>query len=336
MVLFGKEPAVEIRRAAWGEFVALPENRSALQAIRRLALDLRERSSRGRGPTPLVLHGGSGTGKSLLVQTLVTKLAEQAPESTARVISARDLTNDDDDWFDLVRCDLLVIEDLHHLPVRVAELVSRLIDERTARRRPTLVTANSGPAGMKRYPRRLTSRLAAGLVIALEPLAPKSRQVLVARYARLHKVRLTDDAVAWLVSRVPGGIRPLFGQVERLKLLGKEIVGAIDADTARDLLREKDLPPERRTERILARVASAFGVTPREIVGPRRHRTVLIPRQVAMWLAREIARLSFPQIGAIFHRNHATVMHACETLQTTLRSDAGLRRLVKELKTELT
>jgi chromosomal replication initiator protein len=336
MVLLGPQLGVGLKPAAWGEFVALPENASALRAARRLARGLTHPSARPATPTPLVLHGPPGTGKSLLVATLVRKLAAHPTGPTARVVAAGELTRADDELADLLAGDLLAVEDVQHLPAKAGNVLCRILDHRAARRRPTVLTAAVGPAGLTHLPRRLTSRLAAGLVVQLEPLTPAGRRALLERLAERRHLPLTDDALDWLADQATGGgVRPLLGLVERLRVLARGFAGSLDAEAVRELLAEKEPPPRRPVERIVGTVAAAFGVRPRDVLGSCRQRAVLVPRQVAMYLAREVGRLSLPAIGAAFGRDHTTVLHACRKVAEAVKADPKLRRTVRELKAEL-
>src|SRR5690242_13879299 len=119
----GPQLGVGVAPASWGEFIPLPENASALRAVRRLARS----PTRSATPSPLVLHGPPGTGKSLLVQTLVRKLTAGPAGHTAQVIAAAELPRphpdrpDDVEAFsELSACDLLAVEDVQHLPERSA------------------------------------------------------------------------------------------------------------------------------------------------------------------------------------------------------------------------
>ncbi len=338
----GSQLGVGVPPTSWGEFVALPENDSALRAVRRLARSL-TRPGRAVGPTPLVLHGPPGTGKSLLVRSLVRKLPSAPTGRTVQVIAAAELPRPAADkpetaeaFVDLLESDFLAVEDLQHLPERLAGVLCRLLDHRAGRRLATVLTGNDGPAGLGHLPRRLTSRLAAGLVVQLEPLTVAARRTLLERLVRKATLRLTDDALDWLAARTTGGGRPLAGAVETLKTVARGVVGSLDAAAVRELLADGQ-PTSRsdRVRRIVERVSAAFGVKSKDVLGPCRQRSVLVPRQVAMYLAREAAKLSLPAVGAAFGRDHTTVMHACRKVAEAIQGDAKLKRTVRELKAEL-
>lgn len=327
------DPRIEFRGVR-----VLPENRSAVRAARALAraVLLGKRVPAG----PLVLHGPPGCGKTRLASSLVASLTELSPDLTARTEPAADLARPDSADADagladrdLGTCDVLVIEDVQHLPARSAGAACDLIDNRLARRKALVVTSAGGPAELRHLPRRLTSRLAAGLVVPLEPPGAASRRELLAEAAREKKVRLSPDAINWLAAQ-PGGLRAALGAVQGLALVASQFPGPLDRTAVEQVLAETGQPTsrDRGVDAIIRRVAAAFGVSEKELLGPSRLRGVLVARQVAMYLVRELAGLSLPRIGAAFGRDHTTVLHACRKIEA--ETDPVVRARLRELKCE--
>lgn len=326
-----------VRPASWGDFLALPENRSALRAVRSLGHALLG----GKRPAvnPLVLHGPPGTGKTLLTTELVRAVAAGPNGLTAQSVSAGDLARgaaaDEQPGFadlDFRGCDLLVLEDIHRLPGKEAEAVCELLDHRTARRKPTVVTAPTGPAGLTGLPRKLTSRLAAGLVVQLEPLAASSRRAILERAAAARNVRLTADALDWLAAQT-SGMRAALGSLQNLAPVSASSPGPLDRTTVEQVLTESGQPTSnsRSVTAIVKRVAAAFGVTEKDLLGPSRLRTVRTARQVAMYLARTAGGLSLPRVGAAFSRDHTTVLHAVRKVE----ADEALIGIIRELRSNI-
>ena len=337
-------PTVAAPTLRWGEFVALPENRSALDALKSLCAALLA----GRRPpvNPIVLHGPPGVGKTHLATTLLQKLSETPEVVTARTVAVGDLartvaadrTGPGFADRDLISCDVLILEDAQFLPARDADGLCELLDGRASRRKATIITANVGPAALRHLPRKLTSRLAAGLVIQLESLSSSSRRVILETTAKARKLRLTPDALDWLAERLTGGIRPLLGLLGNLVQAARAVPGPLDLSAVQEILAATGQPASTQADvsRIVKQVAAAFGVTRKDLLGPSRLRRVLVPRQVAMYLARELCGLSLPRLGTAFGgRDHTTVLHACRKVEADAVSDANLAGMVRQLRSEL-
>lgn len=319
-------------------FLVLPENRSSVRALRRIIGAILA----GKRPSycPLVLHGVSGTGKSLLVSAALNVLSRDTSGITARSVAAGELSRAggeegiDDDG--LRTCDVLVIEDIQHMPGKIAAAACDLIDHRTARKKPIVVTTSAGPASLNHLSRRLTSRLAAGLVMRLEPLGQRSRRLILRHAARADKTWLMPDAMQWLLQH-SNGLRSALGLLQNLKQLARRI-GPIDRKAVEEIVKGSGQPAAtgRRTETIVKRVAREFSISEKELLGTSRLRRVLLPRQVAMYLTRELTTLSLPQIGAFFaDRDHTTVLHACRKVKAEMQDNEALAASVRQVRQEL-
>ncbi len=322
----------------FARWVLTPENRSARLAVGQVTEGVAANRPR-RDANPLFLHGPSGTGKTHLVTALAHELSQRQPQFILHTVAARDLASQiaaksicQPD--NLTDCDLLTLEDLQHLPARAAEMLVGVLDARLAQRRQTVCTANVGPAQLMQLPTRLTSRLAAGLVVGLAPLGPASRQAFLQDRAQRRQLPLSKEVLTWLAEHLAGSARQLEGAIARLETLAN-VHGRIPdlAAVARHF--QIEVETSRPTvEQIAERVGRYFRVDPRLLQSRRRSRGVLQPRQVAMALTRRLTGLSLEEIGAYFGgRDHSTVLHACRKIDAG--GDTELAGAVRQLQAEL-
>jgi chromosomal replication initiator protein len=328
-----------VRDANWNGFLVLPENRSGVRALRRLVgVTLNGKRS---SFCPLVLHGPPGTGKTHLTSTALKVIARDVGGITARSVSAGDLSRPggEEGFADrgLQTCDFLVLEDIQHLSSRASDAACDLIDYRAARRKTFVVTANSGPAGLFHLPRRLTSRLSSGLVVQLNHQGIRSRRIILKAAAKSSKTAFSPDALEWLIEQ-SDGLRAALGLLQNLTQIAPKFPGPLERKIIEQILTERGQSNWARNDpqQIVKRVAIAFNITEKELLGDCRLRNVLLPRQVAMYLMRELTKLSLPRIGAFFAgRDHTTVLHACRKVEAEMEINIRLSSTVHQVKREL-
>ncbi|TMQ34841.1 MAG: hypothetical protein E6K70_05475 [Planctomycetota bacterium] len=336
---------------SFSRFVPTPENRSALQAMRDLAAGVCAGRWQ-RVTNPLFIHGPAGTGKSHLVNAIIEEVTRQAPQVVVSVLQGCDLvrwtsepadsgSGPGDDVAAMEACDLLFIEDLQHLrgrggqPANLETLV-QAFDDRLARQRPMVFTANVGPGCLVNLSPRLVSRLSCGLVVGLELLQAPSRLALLQEKAQRRQLAVSRDVLAWLADRLPGGVRALEGALLQLETLSRMQAEPLDVEAVASHFQHLAEATRPSMERIAERVGSYFRLDPRQLQSDRRHRSVLLPRQVGMYLARRLTKLSLAEIGAYFGgRDHSTVLHACHKIEGTIERDALLGGTVRQLHAEL-
>jgi len=325
-------------------FVVLPENRLAYQAIRCLAASESEGLNR-RKPFPfLYLHGAPGTGKSHLVHRLVERVIGRSPDRSARCIPARDLgrllsertAGGGNATPEFRSCDLLVIEDVQHLPNHSAEALASLIDYRRNRHSSLVVTGGAGPALLTQLPVRLTSRLTSGLVAGLEQLSRPSRLKLARVLVEQGGLYVTDEVIDWLARRPTGGARPILGEVARLQQLSLQLPPPLDMKAVKAEIPANQEELSSPIDRVAQRVAEHFGFRLNQLKGRKRHRHLLWPRHVGMYLARQLTDSSLARIGDYFGGyDHSTVLHACRRVEQSLRDDERWASELKSLRANL-
>jgi chromosomal replication initiator protein len=329
------------------QWISLPENRSALAAVERVADGLRARRSR-RAVNPLFLYGPSGCGKSHLVAALLARVVEQTPDATASLLTARDFelmvrpeeangpSTAREDLDAARQADLVIVEDVQQLPERVAEAFAVFVDRRQAREQPLVLTANAGPALLTHLPGRLTSRFASGLVVGVETLSVASRLMVVEELARRRQLGVARPVLEWLADNLAGSVRQLDGALNRAETLTTMHGVALTPDNVAEHFRTEAETHRPTVERIAQRVGRYFRVDPRQMQSASRSRQALLPRQVGMYLARRLTGLSLQQIGAFFGgRDHTTVLHACRKVERALGQDVNLSGAVRQLHADL-
>lgn len=298
-------------------------------------------------PNPLYLHGPSGVGKSQLVHSLVTTLCQAGGHSTF-VASAGDLQPvrsteqavEPEVWQHARDTDLWIVEDVQLLPVRSFDLLTNVLDCRIEHALPTVVTARVGPNQLcsreQRFPARLVTRLAGGLVMAMEPLQAASRLVFLEELAQARQFAVNPEILQWLAERLPGSGRVLEGAMHQLEVLAAGQRKHLElAQIARHFESEAEANSP-TLERILRQVSGYFRLEPKSLQSRRRLRNILLPRQVSMYLARKLTQLSLDQIGAFFGgRDHSTVLHACRKVEDALENDPVLSGAVRQLHAQL-
>lgn len=323
-------------RSVSARCLTMPENRAAILAVQNVHAFLMQ-ENREPLPNPLYLHGPTGTGKSCLVQSLANELRKHGIESCE--LSANDLA-ESSDFPDVHQADLLIVEDLQHLPARCANVLVHWIDDRTLHGQPIIFTATMGPGRLKprgvALPSRLTSRLASGLVVALEPMQAPSRRKLLKMLADEAKVTIAAAILDWLAEHLTGGGRQLVGAIRQIKALQRLQAKPLQIDELEAHFRTQLEAAKPTVKRIAEHVSGYYHVKPKQILSARRSREVVLPRHVSMYLARQLTNLSFEKIGKYFGgRDHKTVQHACKKVDTLMKSDAELSGAIRQIHAEL-
>jgi chromosomal replication initiator protein len=291
----------------------------------------------------LYLHGPAGCGKTHLVTSLFAAVARSSPSAPSVHVAARDLVGplptppdaENSAQSNLGDCELLVVEDVQYLPARAVELLVQVFDEVLARQGQMIFTASAGPRYLD-FPSRLTSRLACGLVVGLEPLQTASRLAVLEDRAQRRQLAVSRDVLAWLAEHLVGGGRQLEGALSRLEMLARMQQRPLDVDTVAGHFHEQADAAQPTVERIAERVGGYFQIPPRQLQSERRCREVLLPRQVGMYLARQLTELSLEEIGAYFGgRDHSTVLHSVRKVEQALIDDAVLCGTVRQLRAGL-
>ncbi len=297
----------------------------------------------GRAYNPFFLHGSVGLGKTHLLQSLCFTILARDPKARILYLSCEtfvnhfinSLENGDVQKFrhKYRNVDVLVVDDIQVLAnkERTQEEFFHTFNTLYQLQKQIVLSSDSPPKDIPTLQERLVSRFKWGLVTEIEPPCYETRMAILKRKSRERGRELPDDVASLLAERIESNIRELEGAVT--KLLGFANVSRADltADFAREVLR--DLFTERRSQPamgdILALVTEAYDVKLSDLQSKKRTQAVVLPRQVAMFLARRITRHSLEEIGGFFGgRDHSTVLYAIDKIDTLAASDPAMREQI--------
>ncbi len=304
----------------------------------------------GRIYNPLFIHGTPGAGKTHLVQAVCHRILDLNPRTRVAYLSCELFASD---YVEAVasdavhrfqdryrHADLLIVDDVQMLAPRVRsqDEFFHTFNSLHQEQRQIILTADRPPDAIAGLQERLTSRFKWGLVVEVELPCVDTRAAMVSKRAKLRGMEMGDDVVMLIAEEIPRSPRELEGALAKLQNQSQSSGGPITLELARETLgvaqrRANPIVPLRS---ILRTVAARHGLRKHELTGPSRSKSVALPRQISMYLARRLTKHSLHEIGKqMGHRDHTTVLHAERAIGERAASDPEMRGLLDELEREL-
>lgn len=287
----------------------------------------------GSSYNPLFIYGGVGLGKTHLVHALGNEVLHQAPNKIIRYIHAEDYYSDvirayQQKSFDTFKrayrtLDVLLIDDIQFFngKARTQEEFFYVFNALVEAKKQIVITCDTYPKDIQGLEERLISRFDWGLTVQIEPPELEMRVAILKKKAASEVIELGDDVAFLIAKNLRSNVRELEGALKKVLAFARFHQREISLELAKEALRDIIGAHNRQItlELIQKTVADYFKIKVADMYSQKRTRAIARPRQVAMWLARELTPHSLPEIGDAFGgRDHTTVLHACRTI-TDLR-----------------
>jgi len=304
-----------------------------------------------RAYNPLFIYGGVGLGKTHLMHAIGHFVLSRYPQLKVSYISCEKFTNDFISSIQLRKTtefraryrniDLLLVDDIQFLAGKeqTQEEFFHTFNALHGASKQIILSSDRPPKEIATLEDRLRSRFEWGLITDIQPPDFETRVAILRQKAEVESFRIPLELTAYLAGRINSNIRELEGALIRIMAYTSFSKRAVTRELIDEVLR--GLFPEDRSKvlsivDIQKVVAAHFGIKTEDLNAKKRTRSVSLPRQIAMYLARKHTDASLPRIGDEFGgRDHTTVMHACDKIESDLANEPGFAATMRELESKL-
>ncbi len=302
---------------------------------------------------PLFIYGGSGLGKTHLMQAIGVQIIRNDPSTKVLYVSTEMFTNElitaiNDNKTRSFRnkyrkVDVLLIDDIQFLEGKEAtqEEFFHTFEALYQNNKQIVITSDCPPVSLKGLDERLRTRFSWNMIADIQSPDYETRVAILKNLAEKSDIEMTPefyDVLCMIADQVKDNIRELEGAYNRVIGLSQLLNENITVDNAKNILKDiiQDNEQAVAPERIRSTVANHYKIKIADMDSPKRNAEITLPRQVAMYLCRETTDLSLPKIGKLFgNRHYSTVIHAVEKIEEELKYDEELRENVNSIKAKL-
>lgn len=321
-------------------FVIGPSNQFAQAAAKAVA------EVPGRAYNPLFVYGGVGLGKTHLITAIGNAVIDKIRDLSVIYVSAEQFTNEvvsairHEKMGELKEkyrnVDLLLLDDIHFIAnkTQTQEEFFHTFNAIYEKQKQIVISSDRPPKEIGAVTDRLRSRFSMGLIADIQPPELETKMAIVLKKAQMEKINLRDEVAYYLASKVKSNIRELEGCLIRLgaqaSLTGKPIDMEMTKNILRDLVEDDEKPLT--TDRIQRVVCEHFGLKLADIKARKRTKEIALPRQIAMYLSKQLTGMSLNDIGKNFGgKDHATVIYACKQIEEKRAKDEVFNKMIESL-----
>ena len=325
-------------------FVVGPSNRFAFAAAQAVA------ESPAKAYNPLFIYGPVGLGKTHLLQAITHEISRKHPGLKICYLSSEQFTNE---LINAIRhrsadafrqkyrtIDVLLIDDIHFIAGKEStqEEFFHTFNTLHDHRKQIIICSDRPPKEIAHLEERLVSRFNWGLITDIQPPDYETRVAILRKKLELESVIVPDDVVTFIASEVKTNIRELEGALLRVVAYSVLEEKPVNLSVAKSVLKDmlKETVKTISVEMVQKEVAEFFNISVSDLKNKSRHKNIIVPRQLAMYLARKLTVRSLPEIGAAFGgKDHTTILHAVKKVEEILSKDEQIRKIVETLRVAL-
>lgn len=331
----------------FSNFVVGPSNREAYSYAKGIA----EREESIKEINPLYIHGGSGLGKTHLLYAILNETRRKFPKKKVHYVPVETWLNEfldslsgkQKEFKEKYRSmDLLIIDDVQFIAAKqqMQEELFNTFNELYTNKKQIVFTSDRPPASLSKIDDRLTSRFQSGVVIDVRSPDNETRMAIIKNKVEAKGVSLPQPVLDCLSEHLTDNVRQLEGMVNRLITLNDladENEPVFSSDTEKMMQVVKEIIEEKQqiiptSELIVKEVCEYFEITEEQIRGHERRQSILVPRNIAIFLIRRLVKTSLIEIGKEFSgRDHTTIMNSLTSIEKKMEKDPGLKATMEDI-----
>ncbi|MFA5339529.1 MAG: chromosomal replication initiator protein DnaA [Candidatus Omnitrophota bacterium] len=299
---------------------------------------------------PLFIYGKAGMGKTHLMNAIGHCVAAKNPGMKVVYITSEQFTNQliqsiQNRSTDRFRAryrtvDVLLIDDVHFIAGKEStqEEFFHTFNTLHDAHKQIVLSSDKPPKEIDRLEERLVSRFEWGLIVSISQPDFETRIAILRQKLKRENIAVPDDVIFYIGEKIKSNIRELEGALKRVVANAVLLKQNITLELARSVLKDMVKEKESRilADTIFEEVASYFNVRVSDIKGRRRTKQMVLPRQISMYLIRKLTDHSLPEIGELCGgRDHTTILHACESIDSDMKKDAKIKETIGRLATQI-
>jgi len=340
---FQEEPQDSLRlnpRFTFDNFVVGASNRMAHAA------SLAVSGAPGKSYNPLFIYGGVGLGKTHLMQAIAHQVMIKNPNVKVKYTSSEKFTNElitsiqnrsTSKFRQKYRnMDILLIDDVHFLSGKeaVQEEFFHTFNVLYDYHKQIIISSDRQPREIPKLEERLVSRFSWGLVVDIQPPDFETRVAILKKKLENEPIEVESDVIKFIAENISTNIRELEGALVRIIAYSLIDNKTINVSLAKDILKDmvKEIDKKITPTLIINTVANYFNITASDLKKTRRNKSLIIPRQITMYLLRELTQMSLPEIGNLLGaKHHTTILYGARKLSSLLKKDKKIQTAVDSI-----